>query len=789
MAHWQKWLRCLAQAVWHEVPLCIANLVPFGERFLGVGVRFRDLLRHEQSIDESRAALAELVTADPAAVRAEAQAIAQAVAADQSPQVQQNLAHYLELAPLLTQQSLTRTEDPRGLTVPPLLALDQPRNLLPFIPAAPPRFKPGDTPAGLNGWVLVRRLGVGGFGEVWQVRHPDEERLVAAVKFCLDDSARRLLAHEAKVIGRLMELGRSSPGIVPLLDFNIKADPPWLKYEFVEGGDLHAHAPMFFGSAGTRVIHTLAQIVGRFHRLDPAVVHRDLKPSNILLTKMADGSYRLRIADFGIGSTAANWALDQERLQTRPSAALPTALLGSHTPLYASPQQRQGLGPDPRDDVFALGVLWYQLLLGNLASERPSVKWRKKVAHLGLTESLLDLLEACCDDDPEGRPRDAAVLAEQIDPWLAGTTATPAAPPPLELPGTPSLAAILHHTRRAEELQRQGCYQEALVELDCLPEDRRSTGFYSSLREKAAEVKALQSAIEEALHTNSWKPFHRRKIQRWKELQPFRTGELDKLLALVPDWPTFTNSLQMVFALVPAGAFWMGGGSGKPGKRQATIPHGFYLGIHPVTQGQWQELMGNNPSWFSRQTSWFSRKGGGKDKVVQVSDADLGQFPVERVSWDDVQEFLERLNAREKQTKWVYRLPTEAEWEYACRGGASSPEECSFDFYVDQPSNALSSTQANFDGRYPAGGALPGANLQRTTKVGSYAPNPLGIYDLHGNVLEWCQDSHGSSGRVVRGGSWRHRGAYCRAAYRRGLEPSVRLHYLGFRVARVQKGS
>ena len=107
------------------------------------------------------------------------------------------------------------------------------------------------------------------------------------------------------------------------------------------------------------------------------------------------------------------------------------------------------------------------------------------------------------------------------------------------------------------------------------------------------------------------------------------------------------------------------------------------------------------------------------------------------MSWDDVQEFLQKLNAREKDSGWMYRLPTEAEWEYACRGGASSKEECSYHFYLDKPTNDLSSTQANFNGNYPDGGAAKGPYLERTTKVGSYQPNRLGLYDMHGNVWEW----------------------------------------------------
>jgi formylglycine-generating enzyme required for sulfatase activity len=238
----------------------------------------------------------------------------------------------------------------------------------------------------------------------------------------------------------------------------------------------------------------------------------------------------------------------------------------------------------------------------------------------------------------------------------------------------------------------------------------------------------------------------------------------------------------MELVLVPKGTFWMGGGGGKPGSKQVQIMQDFYLGKYEVTQGQWEAIMGSNPSYFSRTV-------GGKDAVKNISDAELKQFPVENVSWEDAQEFIRKLNEREKgHGGWLYRLPTEAEWEYSCRGGASSQAECSFDFHFDRPTNDLSSDQTNFDGNYPQGNAPKGKYLQRTTKVGSYSPNPLGICDMHGNVWEWCEDSYGGASRVVRGGSWVSFGSGCRAAVRSGGAPGGRSRDLGFRLARVPSG-
>jgi formylglycine-generating enzyme required for sulfatase activity len=239
----------------------------------------------------------------------------------------------------------------------------------------------------------------------------------------------------------------------------------------------------------------------------------------------------------------------------------------------------------------------------------------------------------------------------------------------------------------------------------------------------------------------------------------------------------------MKFVKVPKGTFWMGWDSDKKESKQVEIKEDFELAAYTVTQEQWETVMGSNPSYFSRQ-------GKGKDYVKDIPDADLKRFPVEMVSWEDAQKFLNKLNAREKGKGWLYRLPSEAEWEYACRNASTTKEECAFDFYFDKPTNDLSSKQANFDGEFPAGKAEKGPKLERPTKVGSYAPNKLGLYDMHGNVLQWCEDLYdGGIGRVFRGGSWLDRGLHCRAAIRDQFGPADRNSDLGLRLARVPSGA
>jgi formylglycine-generating enzyme required for sulfatase activity len=238
--------------------------------------------------------------------------------------------------------------------------------------------------------------------------------------------------------------------------------------------------------------------------------------------------------------------------------------------------------------------------------------------------------------------------------------------------------------------------------------------------------------------------------------------------------------LGMKFVPLPKGTFYMGWNGEKGSAKKTEIKEGFEIAMYTVTQGQWQEVMGNNPSWFSRD-------GKGKDKVKDIKDEDLKQFPVESVSWEDAQEFIKKLNEKEKGRGYLYRLPSEAEWEYACRGGATSEEECSYHFYFDKPTNDLSSKQANFNGEHPLGKGEKGPYLRRPTKVGSYAPNKLGLYDMHGNVWQWCEDlwGAGASFRVIRGGSWFYVAGLCRAADRDARAPDHRDFNLGFRPARV----
>jgi formylglycine-generating enzyme required for sulfatase activity len=204
-------------------------------------------------------------------------------------------------------------------------------------------------------------------------------------------------------------------------------------------------------------------------------------------------------------------------------------------------------------------------------------------------------------------------------------------------------------------------------------------------------------------------------------------------------------------------------------QHRVTISDGFYMGRYEVTQAQWQAVMGTNPSYFKGDN-----------------------LPVEQVSWNDAQEFIRKLNAMNDD--YQYRLPSEAEWEYAARAGTTT--EFAF-------GNSLGSGQANFDGTHPFGRAGEGVYRRKTTPVGSFQANGWSLYDMHGNVWEWCEDvwhatyddapadgsawlSGGDSDRRVwRGGSWIVSALNLRSAYRDRLAPTIRFNFMGFRVVAV----
>ncbi len=299
-----------------------------------------------------------------------------------------------------------------------------------------------------------------------------------------------------------------------------------------------------------------------------------------------------------------------------------------------------------------------------------------------------------------------------------------------------------------------------------------------------------------------------------------------------------TNSLGMKLALIPPGEFQMGSPeserqrNGNEQQHRVRITNPFYLGVYEITQSEFEQVMGRNPSAFSN--------GGGQAEAA--TGVDTSRYPVESVTWYEAIEFCNKLSEKEGRQPYYrlalieredngsikaakvsieegggYRLPTEAQWEYACRAGTTTP----FNF-----GTANNGTESNCNGKRPDGTEEQGPALGRPVPVGSYRPNAWGLYDMPGNVWEWCWDVYdeayyknpaesdtphsrtakvrkksntknsaksdplgpsGGSDRVMRGGAWGALALECRAAHRGWNEPQHRYYDRGFRVARAEE--
>ncbi|MDP6381551.1 MAG: formylglycine-generating enzyme family protein, partial [Phycisphaerae bacterium] len=229
------------------------------------------------------------------------------------------------------------------------------------------------------------------------------------------------------------------------------------------------------------------------------------------------------------------------------------------------------------------------------------------------------------------------------------------------------------------------------------------------------------------------------------------------------------GGVTMKFALVPAGKFVMGSpatekhrdNNDEGPQHKVTISKPYYMGTCEVTQEQYVAMMGKNPSQFKNPKN-----------------------PVETVPWNDAVEFCRKLSARTGRT---VRLPTEAQWEYACRAGTTTP------FNTGE---TISTDEANYDGKYVYGNGKKGVYREKSTPVGSFKANAWGLHDMHGNVLEWCNDWYGNDyykssprvdpkgpgsgpARVIRGGSWFGPVYNVRSANRRRCTPVLGI--MGFR--------
>ncbi|CAN7392161.1 SUMF1/EgtB/PvdO family nonheme iron enzyme [Pseudoduganella sp. LjRoot289] len=686
---------------------------------------------------------------------------------------------------------------------------------------------------------LERLIGLGGMGQVWratdlatheELGHSDQVALkILPPQLTQSATHAKLLIEEATQARRL-----AHENIVRVYEW--AQDPATSSYfiimECLDGQDLDdwlaAH-----GHATPDQIQTLLRPLA--HALDYAwdkykLVHRDIKPGNVFLTQKGE----VKLLDFGIATRARN-AGSSLGLQT------PNAGTTGYRAPEAGASQRQ---PSPQLDVYAVAVMIYQLLEGRLpfddsrnAQFLPSapaalnqVEWQ--VLQRGFAyardqrpQSVTELLDALQQAAGPGEEELAAQAAERQE-----RERQRAKEQQREQAARAEQARAVEQKRQAELAgRRQAEAQAAAIEKAKLDQQRRELERKQRVEaeEAAKERKArlreqlLARREADALKARQAQEEQQRKAAQLKAEAAYRAEQerhrkeqaqrnAAELAALMPtpgspvadpngvlrDRFVDGNGVGPDLVLIPTGRFQMGSseyergiamkaGSQKSWLDRETpqhwvgIDYSFAMGRFPVTVGQWRQ--------FVRATGWES-----------MSDTDWAspgfkqgdEHPVVGVSWNDAQKYLAWLSGKTGQT---YRLPSEAEWEYACRAGTHT----AFSF-----GDEISTEMANYDGNFTYNNGVKGEFRHGTTKVSAFQPNPWGLFDMHGNVWEWTQDvvhdnydgapNDGGAWeqggdpvrRVLRGGSWLYQPRYLRSALRNGYSAVLANDIVGFRVAR-----
>jgi WD40 repeat protein/serine/threonine protein kinase/formylglycine-generating enzyme required for sulfatase activity len=667
----------------------------------------------------------------------------------------------------------------------------------------PPQH-PDELPASFGRYRLMKLLGKGGMGSVFLAHDPQLDRSVALKVPQLSAT------NTASVLARFTTEARAAaalqhPNICPIHEVGEIDGIPYLTMAFVEGKALGEYAmlrpPLPRQSAA--LVRKLALALDEAHRR--GVVHRDLKPANVMIDRRGEPI----IMDFGLARRAR---------PGDPRLTQEGACLG--TPAYMPPEQVKGeieaLGP--ASDIYSLGVILYELLARRLPFTGDVMALLIRV----VTEEPPPPSQFCPDLDPEleaiclkamakkvaERYSSMAVFAGALTDYLRGkpVSVPDATAPPASAVRSPAPAAagrteaegirasqmgglrsvanlhaelrgpkeeedkprrsatVVESSNKARRRKRRRSRKQPWVLCTCLlafvPVAVVLAVWLSRRGSAPASAGALAQVPVPGGPASGTSPTPRSEIAP-PGIPPAQLKEGTKKAQQLP--AIFTNGLGMELVLVPKGKSWLGGGGGREGNQEVEIAQDFYLGKYEVTQEEWQKVMGKNPSSFQ--------------VVAGVKPEEQKRFPVENVSWNGAQRFMTELNKRERKVGWVYRLPKKQEWEYAYRGGPMADRaESAHDFYIDKPTNELTVKQANI-------GFEVGQGLGRTCKVGSYPPNRLGLYDMHGNVFEWCEEG-------ARGGSWRSAAGWCKASeHGRGFRQNELRDECGFRVSRVPVAS
>lgn len=603
-------------------------------------------------------------------------------------------------------------------------------------------LQPGDVIVG--NYEFVRELGRGGMGMVCLCRDLVANGRLMAVKTVPD-----ILRHDDDAVAALTReydnmYSLTNDGIVAVRHL-VKDDYRYyVVMDYAEGETLAAYLSNHRkpGEAvALEVIRRIAAALDYAH--GKGMVHRDIKPGNVMVQIDGDNIKSVKLLDFGLG------------LQIRKSFSRTTGQLTSGTPAYKSPEQwdpRRFGKPSFNSDQYSLAAMAYEMLFGNYPFAEFDDMETFRVAVLndaperidGIAEYMNDALQKALAKKPEDRFENCAAFVKAMEK-------KPEAEQPVQV---------------SETVEQPK--SDILIVVDSMPElnplpvsvATKTSGKTSKRWIWIVAVVALMGLLALIAGVSAEKEKARLKVNSYQQRK-------DRVVQM--------NGAMMVLKYIQAGEFTMGSPSSEKGRydnegqQRVKLTRDYWLGETEVTQVQYKAVIGRNPSSFPKE----------------------GKYPVETVSWKDAMAFCERLTKAERASGnlpfgYEYTLPTTAQWEYAARGGHKN--SC---YHVHSGGDEISDV---------AWYALNSNGL--THPVGQKRPNELGLYDMNGNVREWCRDwcrnwypvdpknviydpegpSSGSY-RAIRGGSWYDDARRCRSAGRHGSEPEGFFNRNGFRVA------
>lgn len=588
---------------------------------------------------------------------------------------------------------------------------------------------PAPTPSPTLGhYVLLEPLGAGGFGLVYKAFDQKLQRIVAIKKMAPDlaanSPARKRFVREARAGAAVQH-----ENVVRI--YAVEEQPtPYLVMEYVDGGSLQQHLNDTGPLDPAETLRIGAQIArGLAAAHAQGLIHRDVKPGNVML----EGSERPRVklTDFGLARAADDASLTQSGM-----------VVG--TPLYMAPEQARGEKIDHRADLFSLGSVLYTMVTG-----RPPFR----------AANTLAVLKRVAEETP--RP-----IKEII-------------------PETPNwLCAIIDRLHAANPADRYSTANEAAEVLEsCLHE--LNTGDSSKLHRivkkrrpgvwigagvcvTLAALTLILGLSKTAISSSEPTPTPN------PTPTPAATAPVAASVPTPAVPETFTNAAGIEFVRIPAGSAPYGGSPTNEPTHTAVIPQDMYISKYEVTRDEWAHVL-----YPGQNTLWIYTKNLPTAALDKFSEAQLHRLPVEGVSWDQCQQFIQALNKMANETGWVYRMPTTFEWEYVCRNGSGQPDEDyrKLHYMGREASNEFNASLGN----------VAASGYGHVMPVGSYPPNRLGVYDMQGNVAEYLDDTFGEQRelRPLAGGSFADSGDTLEARTRVFALPPNFTRHAGLRLVRV----